>query len=57
VRRVVTGQGADGRSRILSDGPAPQTVVVERLGGTTWEALWEVAIPPGAPSAGRGTRW
>src|SRR6266581_3157915 len=36
VRRVVTGQGADGRSRILSDGPAPQTVVVERLGGTTW---------------------
>ena len=52
MRRVVTGQGADGRSVVVSDGPAPQTVVVERLGGTTWEALWEVALPPASPFAG-----
>jgi hypothetical protein len=52
MRRVVTGQGADGRSMVLSDGPAPQAMVLDRLGGATFETLWQLLTPPESPTAG-----
>jgi mannose-6-phosphate isomerase-like protein (cupin superfamily) len=52
MRRVVTGLGPDGRSRVVSDGPAPESVVLERLGGATFETLWQVTTPPDSVSAG-----
>jgi mannose-6-phosphate isomerase-like protein (cupin superfamily) len=52
MRRVVTGPGPDGRSQVISDGPAPQRAVLERLGGMTFEALWQVMTPPESASAG-----
>jgi mannose-6-phosphate isomerase-like protein (cupin superfamily) len=52
MRRVVTGLGPNGRSRIVGDGQAPQSVILERLGGATFEQLWQVTTPPEAASAG-----
>jgi mannose-6-phosphate isomerase-like protein (cupin superfamily) len=52
MRRVVTGQGADGRSIVLSDGPAPQAMVLDRLGGASFETLWQLLTPPESPTAG-----
>jgi hypothetical protein len=52
MRRVVTGQRPDGRSAVVSDGPAPQSVVVGRMGGATFETLWQLAIPPASPTGG-----
>jgi hypothetical protein len=52
MRRVVTGQGAHGRSMVLSDGPAPQAMVLDRLGGAMFETLWQLLTPPESPTAG-----
>jgi mannose-6-phosphate isomerase-like protein (cupin superfamily) len=52
MRRIVTTQGADGRSMIMRDGAAPWSVVLEKRGGLTLDAVWEVEVPPESPVAG-----
>ena len=43
VRRIVTGEGSDGRSTILFDGPPPQSF---EMNGTTIMRLWETDTVP-----------
>ncbi len=51
VRRVVTGQGADGRSRILFDGPAGCVQEMQSMPGVALTDLWETT---GAPADNGG---
>src|ERR1700746_460535 len=52
MRRIVTGEGPDGRSMSVSEGPPPRSVALRRRGDMTIEVLWEVAMPPQSPAAG-----
>jgi len=49
VRRVVTGKGPDGRSRVIFDGPPPNTI--EPLKGLVFSDLWESLAPPNPEDA------
>jgi quercetin dioxygenase-like cupin family protein len=52
VRRVVTGHGKDGLSRVVSDGPAPRTHDFEHIPGFSNTVVWALAdssTPPGEP--------
>src|SRR5262245_23130163 len=40
ARRIVTGNRKDGRSYIVSDGAAPNVVVVPNTPGTTGTVMW-----------------
>lgn len=51
VRRVVTGHDADGRSVILSDGPATSVKEIPSFPGLALTDLWETASAP-ASNAG-----
>jgi quercetin dioxygenase-like cupin family protein len=51
-RRVVTGHDADGRSVVLSDGPAPKSHAIT---GATFHELWSTAETP-APLAAEEAR-
>ena len=44
VRRVVTGNGRDGRSKVILDGSPVNTV--EPLKGLVFSDLWETGAPP-----------
>jgi len=52
VRRVVTGHDAQGRSVILSDGPATSVKEIPTFPGLTLTDLWETA---GAPASNAGS--
>ncbi len=45
IRRIVTGEGNTGRSKILFDGPPPMAIV---LNGSTITRLWETQKVPAA---------
>jgi mannose-6-phosphate isomerase-like protein (cupin superfamily) len=51
VRRVVTGHDAEGRSVILSDGPATSVKEIPSFPGLALTDLWETA---GAPASNAG---
>ena len=53
VRRIVTGHGADGRSTVVTDGPAPN--VKQRAAGNGSTLLWVSEESP-ARLAGNGDR-
>lgn len=46
IRRVVTHQDANGVSRFLMDGDAPNVNVIENLGGITITEIWETTTTP-----------
>ena len=48
VRRVVAGTDAQGRSVILSDGPAPHSHAFESLPGQAQTRIWYTPEPPTA---------
>lgn len=52
VRRVVTGVGADGRSRIVSDGVPPRTHDFETIPEHASSLLWATDTEPPTPSDG-----
>lgn len=52
VRRVLTGLNADGKSIILKDGPAPNTMEMGSMAGLTVTDLWETR---GAPADNSGS--
>lgn len=53
IRRVVTGFDEEGRSRVISDGPAPRTHDFEHIPGFSNTVVWALAdavAPTGAPA-------
>ncbi len=52
VRRVVTGNGPDGRSVIVSDGPPPRSITLDLTGGMKMVDLWHLGAPPRSPADG-----
>jgi mannose-6-phosphate isomerase-like protein (cupin superfamily) len=52
IRRVVTGHDAEGRSMILSDGPAASVKEIPTFPGLALTDLWETA---GAPASNAGS--
>jgi hypothetical protein len=58
IRRVVTHQDADGKSRFLTDGEAPNVNVLDDLGGLALTEIWETTTAPtsntGTDDAGAG---
>jgi mannose-6-phosphate isomerase-like protein (cupin superfamily) len=57
IRRVVAGTGADGKSRVLSDGAAPRSVEFTTVPGFAAALLWatEAADTVGAGAVGDRT--
>jgi len=56
IRRVVAGTAADGRSVILSDGPAPHSHDFASLPGQAQTRIWFTAqAPPSLPPDGEPT--
>lgn len=58
IRRVVTYQDADGVSRFLTDGDAPNVNIMDDLGGFALTEIWETTAAPtsntGTDDAGAG---
>jgi len=46
VRRVVTGHDADGKSKFLMDGPAPNIKEMDSMPGLALTDLWETTAAP-----------
>ena len=56
IRRIVAGTDADGRSVIISDGPAPNRHDFTSLPGQAQTRIWYTAQPPsGRPPEGEPT--
>jgi hypothetical protein len=53
VRRIVTGNGPDGRSRIVSDAPAPVSVTVAARPGYNVANLWAMRLAQSVSAADR----
>ena len=46
IRRIVSGEGANGKSRILEDGPAPATFTVPERPGCKVSNVWVTGSAP-----------
>ena len=51
-RRIVTGQDANGKSVVVSDGPAPRTGVFKTIPGFVNSLVWTTPPAPALPWAG-----
>jgi hypothetical protein len=52
IRRVVTGHDGNGRSILLSDGPAPHAVAFESIPGHAFARVWATGGCPVLPAGG-----